>query len=74
MFTYKPLWKTLIDKNMTKTQLKEMIGISPSTLAIMGKNEYVAMSVLDRICNALDCSISDVIEHTKDEEEKTNDI
>ena len=58
----------------TKTQLKEMIGISPSTLAIMGKNEYVAMSVLDRICNALDCSISDVIEHTKDEEEKTNDI
>lgn len=70
MFTYKPLWKTLIDKNMTKTQLKEMIGISPSTLAIMGKNEYVAMSVLDRICNALDCSINDVIEHTKDKEDK----
>lgn len=70
MFTYKPLWKTLIDKNMTKTQLKEMIGISPSTLAIMGKNEYVAMSVLDRICNALDCSINDVIEHKKDKEDK----
>lgn len=70
MFTYKPLWKTLIDKNMTKTQLKEMIGISPSTLAIMGKNEYVAMSVLDRICNALDCSINDVIEHTNDKEDE----
>lgn len=70
MFTYKPLWKTLIDKNMTKTQLKEMIGISPSTLAIMGKNEYVAMSILDRICNALDCSINDVIEHTKDKEDE----
>lgn len=67
MFTYKPLWKTLIDKNMTKTQLKEMIGISPSTLAMMGKNGYIAMSVLDRICNALNCNINDVIEHTKEE-------
>lgn len=69
MFTYKPLWKTLIDKNMTKTQLKEMIGISPSTLAIMGKDEYVAMSVLDRICNALNCNINDVVEHEKSKEE-----
>ena len=67
MFTYKPLWKTLIDKNMNKTQLKEMIGISPSTLAMMGKNGYIAMSVLDRICNALNCNINDVIEHTKEE-------
>ena len=70
MFTYKPLWKTLIDKNMTKTQLKEMIGISPSTLEIMGKYEYVALSILDRICNALDCYINDFIEHTKDKEDE----
>lgn len=68
MFNYKPLWKQLIDKNMTKTELKEKIGISPTTLATMGKNEYVAMSILDKICNTLNCSIDEVIEHVKDEE------
>lgn len=69
MFTYKPLWKTLIDKDMTKTQLKELVGISPSTLAIMGKDEYVAMSVLDRICKKLDCKIENVIEFINEEKE-----
>lgn len=67
MFSYKPLWKQLIDKNMTRTQLREKIGFSMSTLAVMGKNEYVAMSILDKICNELNCEISDVIEHIKDE-------
>ena len=65
MFNYKPLWKKLIDKNMTKTELKEKIGISPTTLATMGKDEYVAMSILDKICNALNCNINEVIEHIK---------
>lgn len=65
MFSYKPLWKKLIDENMTKTELKEKIGISPTTLATMGKDEYVAMSILDKICNALNCNINEVIEHIK---------
>ncbi len=51
---------------MTKTDLAEAIGISTSTLAKMGKNEYVAMEVLDRICKYLDCNISDVVEHVKE--------
>lgn len=66
-FTYKPLWKTLIDKDMNKSRLREKTGISMGTLATMGKDEYIAMSVLDRICTELNCNIEDVIEHKKEE-------
>ena len=69
-FNFNPLWKLLIDKGMKKTDLIEAVGISRSTLAKMGKNEYVSMEVLDRICNYLNCDISDIIEHVKDNESK----
>lgn len=68
MFSYKPLWKQLIDKDMTKTEMREKADISMPTLATMGKNEYVAMSILDKICTTLNCRIDEVIEHVKDEE------
>ena len=51
MFNYKPLLKLLIDKGMTKTQLREQLGISMSTLAKISKNEYISMKVLDDICS-----------------------
>ena len=63
MFNYKPLLKLLIDKGMTKTQLREQLGISMATLARISKNEYVSMKVLDDICSLLNCKIEDVIEH-----------
>ncbi len=63
MFSYKPLLKLLIDKEMTKTQLREQLGISMATLAKISKDEYVSMKVLDDICNLLNCKIEDVIEH-----------
>lgn len=67
MFNYKPLWKTLIEKDMNKTQLLNKIKCSSSTITTMGKNEYISMAVLDRICNELNCNIEDVIEHIKEE-------
>lgn len=63
MFSYKPLLKLLIDKNMTKTQLREQLGISMATLAKISKNEYISMKVLDDICSLLNCKIEDIIEH-----------
>ena len=63
MFSYKLLLKLLIDKNMTKTQLREQLGISMATLAKISKDEYISMKVLDDICNLLNCKIEDVIEH-----------
>ena len=63
MFSYKPLLKLLIDKNMTKTQLREQLGISMATLAKISKNEYISMKVLDDICSLLNCKIENIVEH-----------
>ncbi len=66
MISYKPLFKLLIDKNMTREDLRNPLGISSATFAKMSKNEYVSLETIDKICNYLDCDIADVIEHIKD--------
>ena len=59
---YKPLWKLLIDKDMTKTEFREKTSISRSTIVKMTNNEYVALDILVRICIALNCNLDDIIE------------
>ena len=49
--SYNPLWKHLIEIEMTRTQMAEWVGISRNTLAKMGRNEYVALEIIERICN-----------------------
>lgn len=66
---YKKLWILLIEKNMTKPQLRKAANISPSTFTKLNKNELVAMDVLIRICKALDCDFGDVIEVIKEDDE-----
>ena len=63
MFSYNNLWKLLIDKNMTKTQLRQQIGIGTATLAKLSANENVSMDVLNKICKELHCKIEDVVTH-----------
>ena len=65
-FTYKPLFKTLIDKEMTKEQLRQTIATSSRTITKINKGDYIALEVLDRICTALDVPIEAVIEHVKE--------
>lgn len=60
--SYKKLWKILIDKDMTKTQLRKESGISTGALAKLGKNENVNTEILVKICSALQCDISDIME------------
>ena len=62
MISYKPLFVTLIKKDITKTQLREQVGFSTATLAKMSKNQYVSLEVIDRICQKLRCNINDIIE------------
>lgn len=62
---YKPLWKLLIDKDMTKTDLRKKSDIASSTLAKMNRNELVSLDVLVRICCVLDCELSDIAEVEK---------
>ncbi|MBQ1516623.1 MAG: helix-turn-helix transcriptional regulator [Clostridia bacterium] len=65
-FSYKPLWKLLIDKEMTKKQLMEATGISKSTMDKMGRGEQVSMDIIDRLCYYFDCDVSQIIEHKKE--------
>ena len=62
---YKRLWKLLIDKDMTKTDLRKKTDISSSTLSKMRQNEFVSLEVLVRICSVLECELSDVAEIEK---------
>lgn len=59
---YKKLWILLIERNMTKPQLRKAANISPSTFTKLNKNELVAMDVLVRICKVLDCDIGNIVE------------
>lgn len=61
--SYAKLWKLLIDKRMSKVDLRKTTGISSNTLTKMNKGEDVAMSVLDRICKQLECDYGDIITH-----------
>jgi len=63
---YKKLWKILIDLNMKKYQLREQAHISSNSMAKLGKNEYVSMEVLSKICEALNCNIGDICEFEKE--------
>ena len=60
--SYKPLWKLLIDLGVKKKDLSARAGVSPASLTKMGKNGHVTTEVLLKICTALDCDISDIIE------------
>lgn len=64
--SYNKLWKILIDKKMTKTQLREKANISTVTLAKLGKDEPVSMEILLRICKVLECDFNDVVDITRD--------
>ncbi len=66
-FSYNRLWKLLIDKGINKQTLREISGVSSTSIAKLGKGGNVNTDVLLRICNALDCDISDIVEIVKDE-------
>jgi DNA (cytosine-5)-methyltransferase 1 len=60
--SYNNLWKLLVDKNMNKTELKKCTGIGSTTLSKLGKNQIVSMEVIIKICDALQCDVSDVMQ------------
>lgn len=64
--SYNKLWKILIDKDMKRKDLQEAAGISSATVAKLGKGDSVQTDALLRICEALDCTIDDVLETIKD--------
>ncbi len=67
-YNYNRLWKLLIDKRMTKTEMRKAAGISTNILAKMGKDEPVAMDTLAKIATALQCGLDDIVEIQNDAE------
>jgi len=60
--SYNKLWKLLVDKKMSKADLRKTAEIAPNTLTKMRKDETVSIDVLLRICDKLDCNIGDIID------------
>ena len=68
--SYNKLWHLLLDRKMTKTQLKDAAGVTSNAIAKMGKGEAVSTDVLAKICKVLQCDISDIIEMSTHKEEQ----
>lgn len=66
-FSYKPLWKLLIDNDMTKKNLMEETGISKSTMDKMARGENISMKIIDTLCSYFKCSIENIVEYINDE-------
>ena len=66
--SYNKLWKLLVDRKMSKADLRKISGISPNTMTKMRRDEPVMLSVLDKICKALDVNYGDIITYVPDVE------
>lgn len=62
MISYKPLLRLLLERDMSKTELREVVGFSTATLAKISKNEYISMETLEKICKHLNCKVENIIE------------
>ena len=72
--SYKKLWKILIDKEIKKSNLQKMAGISSASIAKLGRNENVTTDILLKICNALHCEIQDILETIEDPPEEQRHV
>ena len=64
--SYKPLWRMLLERDMTKVDLRKKTKIAPSTFTKMSNNEQVSLDILARICLELECGFDDVVEIMKE--------
>lgn len=66
MISYKPLWKTLIDKDIQQKDLAVICDLTRQTVLDMKNNRHVSMKTIEKICKTLNCSIPDIIEYISD--------
>ena len=67
--SYNKLWKLLVDKKMSKADLRRAAGIAPNTMTKLRRDENVALPILDRICGTLNVDYGDIMEHVNDPRE-----
>lgn len=68
--SYNKLWKLLIDKDMKRKELKELAGVSQNVMSKLSKNQAVSMESMEKLCEALQCDIGDVMEFIPTTQEK----
>lgn len=68
--SYKKLWKLMIDKGINKGNLCRETGISAGTMAKMSKDAPVTLTVLEKICDVLECDIGDIVEKILEQDEQ----
>ena len=66
--SYKKLWKLLIDRDMTKTDLRLAIGASSSTFAKLARGEFISGDLTARICQELRCNVGDIMDVVLDDD------
>ena len=64
--SYNRLWKMMVDRHLTKTELTHLAGISTNAMAKLGRNEDVRVRVLEKLCTSLDCKLDDIVEFVPD--------
>ena len=64
--SYNKLWKMMIDKHISKTELTHLAGISTNAMAKLGRDEDVRVKVLEKLCTSLDCKLDDIVEFVPD--------
>jgi len=68
--SYNKLWKLLVDKKMSKADLRKAAGIAPNTMTRLRRDEEVTLTVLHKICSTLEVNIGDIMEFLSDEEKQ----
>jgi DNA-binding Xre family transcriptional regulator len=67
MVSYKPLFRLLVDRNLSKADLRRMADISPNTMTKLRRGEEVSMTILNKICVALGVTYGDIVEYVHSE-------
>jgi len=72
--SYNKLWKLLVDKKMSKADLRKAAGIAPNTMTRLRRDEEVTLTVLNKICKTLDVNIGDIMEFLPEESQGRNEL
>lgn len=65
--SYNKMWKLLVDKKMSKADLRKAAEIAPNTMTKLRRDEAVNLAILCRVCQVLDCDFGDIMEYIKEE-------
>ena len=66
--SYNKLWNLLVDKKMSKADLRKQADIAPNTMTKLRRDEAVNLAILMKICKTLNCDFGDIIQYSSDEE------